>query len=1159
VDGGGTFLMDTSLRFFLLSNNDDDDDDDDDDDEIMTDNDKKQSDGVALNEIDPSGDQEASTNNEPKFEHIGKETEYDDFCGDDPEAPELIRRCLAVLRCICLTSPAESFLYPVDPRSNIKYYDAIMKPMSLYDIGKTLQHEGKRLKGRNDTDSDIKDVVTNFGRNVRLIYHNCAVFSNAGAAIISTVEEMIRVFERVFFDWVLSPKSILPPLDMLDDDRCVEFHPSDEDSMVLLCDGCEGKFNMSRLDPPLSSVPKGDWYCPRCRSGYCWASVDPRVGQKVSKSSVEIEDTSETVHGHGIIKACLVTHPEERSCRGSLTYIVSYPDGSEESWTLSEVDEVLKNASNPVPPIHCLEAVAESPGYGCGVLNGLVLEAVPIPLNPLISDTAAQNAVSSTVFQDMVVSSATLLVNETDAISAIEWLRILILLVRKCASSEKVIEFASKIENEAYTKASEQILKDGKTKSVIDVIPMVTDEDDTESDIDDSYQDGKIECKDEKIESKDEVVISEENPKPDVESNASKPVVQNDELAKIPNQEEILENRKKKEILLSIKERQKARENSLVANCIKMQVRAAVSSFEEDNVSNAITSYLSPNSSEGVGYAASRCRSIKCDLCGLTDMALATPLVRAPNQQEWLERMSIACSNRTGFLVADIGAPASCILEESNEVPVSEVVLNTAVPDKISSENVGVAEKGLSSSGSNRKKQLAVVSIQVAGDIISSKVRDQKQGENDLCMVSFLPRNEIGFQHELDLRHKDGVPFITGSLSAHDSCALAAHKARMEKLVQDDKEKTTSMIERNFGNSCGRTISIGTDESSRFYWKFDSDSESLFVSNRKGDMDNDMHRYSNPESIASVIKSLGKQPMANVLKNAFPQSAELLSNGMWSNLLQKRKFRHLFEGDGSEKDDHTKLEEKSVTEDDPYEVGEEVLVESPTGVSLWDAKIIAVGKSTCGKISGYRVHYKEWSSRFDEWVNLKRVVEQSEHNILVQEELREAMSARLGGIPSQIQELQAKVFLDSPNRARLFSPVIDFSKILKIGPGASCDDQIIGLLRCATLLIEAALPAGSVKTSTNESWAPEKASCWRSDVMAAESSGSLMGCVILLENMISKDWLRPNAEHLLSCLPRPWKAISEASLSSIALRLWILDSGIKYELSHQNGEWEDIE
>lgn len=52
---------------------------------------------------------------------------------------------------------------------------------------------------------------------------------------------------------------------------------------------------------------------------------------------------------------------------------------------------------------------------------------------------------------------------------------------------------------------------------------------------------------------------------------------------------------------------------------------------------------------------------------------------------------------------------------------------------------------------------------------------------------------------------------------------------------------------------------------------------------------------------------------------------------------------------------------------------------------LWDAVVIGVARATSKqKVTGYRVHYKKWSSRFDEWVEPYRVVEPSENNIEVQ-------------------------------------------------------------------------------------------------------------------------------------------------------------------------------
>lgn len=64
---------------------------------------------------------------------------------------------------------------------------------------------------------------------------------------------------------------------------------------------------------------------------------------------------------------------------------------------------------------------------------------------------------------------------------------------------------------------------------------------------------------------------------------------------------------------------------------------------------------------------------------------------------------------------------------------------------------------------------------------------------------------------------------------------------------------------------------------------------------------------------------------------------------------------------------------------------EDVLVESANGKFLWDAVIVDVSKDPeTDKVNGYLVHFKEWSSRFDQWVIPDRVVEPSNVNIEIQ-------------------------------------------------------------------------------------------------------------------------------------------------------------------------------
>jgi hypothetical protein len=73
----------------------------------------------------------------------------------------------------------------------------------------------------------------------------------------------------------------------------------------------------------------------------------------------------------------------------------------------------------------------------------------------------------------------------------------------------------------------------------------------------------------------------------------------------------------------------------------------------------------------------------------------------------------------------------------------------------------------------------------------------------------------------------------------------------------------------------------------------------------------------------------------------------------------------------------------------PFHVDESVLVESKSGIALWDATIVEVSKrdeSDVGRsvIDAYRVRYEGWGDNFLEWVKPRRVVADSEINRALQ-------------------------------------------------------------------------------------------------------------------------------------------------------------------------------
>ena len=147
-----------------------------------------------------------------------------------------------------------------------------------------------------------------------------------------------------------------------------------------------------------------------------------------------------------------------------------------------------------------------------------------------------------------------------------------------------------------------------------------------------------------------------------------------------------------------------------------------------------------------------------------------------------------------------------------------------------------------------------------------------------------------------------------------------------------------------------------------------------------------------------------------------------------------------------------------------------------------------------------------------------------------------------------LEEMFAYKFLNAKKRARS-TPAsnIEIFESAFTRPSASRDEKLLGLLKGAILLIEAALPRGSVGSSATVSWNTQAAALWRNLVKDAQWPGSLMKCVLLLEDAISPDWLHSQATQLYAAVPKQWRAMGEASLSAIALRVSVLDRCLKYQ------------
>lgn len=762
---------------------------------------------------------------------------FDECCADVPSAPDLLRRCLAVLRTLSVAECAEPFHYPVDPQTNPAYYDSLLQPMCLREVGRYLQDAATEVNANvGDTTMYVEQVVAQFARNIRLIGKNCLVYSNAGPMVISAGMELLRIFERLLLDWVLAPENCLPPLELLHDDKCIDHHPSDIESTVILCDGCEGKYNIARLSPPLHDIPKGDWYCPRCVSGRWWGDLDERVGKTVTESS----DTARKGE-KATIQKCFLHYPDGSEAP-SLMYVVLFTDGHKEAWPLEKVDA---NLTTPVPPIRCLAAVSESVGYGFGVNHGLRQDLVPVVLNPNYSDAAAQVALTSSVYRDTLAASGTLLLIDPREMTADEWLRLLVLLVMKCASSELMQTVMSNMENEAAQKKAEGMEEVAKISQPADALPpvdgLICFEEEKAKDPSSSspsIQDGESPTGAEKGTQAPLVVSSSSTASvsPDAMDIETSEAIGSEMLVN-PIESAFIEKRR----------RQKTSEESFIAHCIKCQVRPAVASFEEDTFSPLVDSNLSAMNSP-LGFSSVRCRKQVCVFCGLKDVDLGTPLVRVPNADEWNELIAHGGRSRRAFLVADIPAPPP--------------------------------------------KKFSTVAVKC---IVDNELFSVSETPNALIpdggMTEFLPRSSAAFQDELIFRYDWDIPFVLGSLSAHECCAVAAHNARKEQMVIRHKDKLEHDLEKEFGKSCGRTLSIAEDTLGRSYWQFTNDREALFLCSRESRTQ--WYRFSAAPKIASVIVSLGRDPAARELRKAFPEASALIKDGSWSSALWKSQYPKL--------------------------------------------------------------------------------------------------------------------------------------------------------------------------------------------------------------------------------------------------------------------------
>jgi len=469
----------------------------------------------------------------------------------------------------------------------------------------------------------------------------------------------------------------------------------------------------------------------------------------------------------------------------------------------------------------------------------------------------------------------------------------LILLVMKCASSEMLLSLASKIEGDAAEKMAKQRGEGGKRIDITDIVPLPMDEENegmdnetpstsksnsegrgTNSSGNSTGNAGAVVVDANAIE-----VVADVDVDPTTSSNVNNDGSAVKVLPDAAMSDVAIKKQRRVTALEEKEKRQKIRDESVSGFSIKNQLRSTVASFEEDTVSQVVDNVLG-SKEPGLNLSSSRCRASACVFCGLTDTALGSALVRVPSKKEWNEFVAHMSRSRNIFLVADMGPWRSKNTEGS-------------------------------SGRGPKQKDIVAVSIRIGGELYSDKDPSFFDGVPDGGMMEFVPRNEEGFRNEIKFRSESSLPFITGSLSAHDCCAVAAHNARKEQIVQEFKDRRAALLEKDAGSTCGRTLSLGNDRFGRSYWKLKGDS-SLFV--YEDNESRHWRRYMERDVIASVMHFLERDQVVNELVRVFPDSAQLYHNRKWRELLLMRA--------GSLDKMHNNQEDNRVNNDDDG-VGEE--------------------------------------------------------------------------------------------------------------------------------------------------------------------------------------------------------------------------------------------
>lgn len=81
--------------------------------------------------------------------------------------------------------------------------------------------------------------------------------------------------------------------DLLADSACMVCGNGESEECILLCDGCDDGYHTFCLVPPLTSVPKGEWRCPKCIAAVVSKATDTTFGFEQAEREYSLQQFGE--------------------------------------------------------------------------------------------------------------------------------------------------------------------------------------------------------------------------------------------------------------------------------------------------------------------------------------------------------------------------------------------------------------------------------------------------------------------------------------------------------------------------------------------------------------------------------------------------------------------------------------------------------------------------------------------------------------------------------------------------------------------------------------------------------------------------------------------------------------------------------------------------